>query len=102
MAAARVARAGGWSPDDHPDAHAHSSLIDDAPRLERPLMLIHGLADDNVVVAHTLRLSSALQRAAQCAPAVRHHPRRVDHRWCSGIAVVWLGTPTRLTRLLSV
>jgi dipeptidyl-peptidase-4 len=26
----------------------------------RPLMLIHGLADDNVVVAHTLRLSAAL------------------------------------------
>jgi len=26
----------------------------------RPLMLIHGLADDNVVVAHTLRMSSAL------------------------------------------
>ena len=26
----------------------------------RPLMLIHGLADDNVVVAHTLRLSGAL------------------------------------------
>jgi len=29
----------------------------------RPLMLIHGLADDNVVVAHTLRLSSALLAA---------------------------------------
>ena len=29
----------------------------------RPLMLIHGLADDNVVVAHTLRMSSALLAA---------------------------------------
>jgi dipeptidyl-peptidase-4 len=29
----------------------------------RPLMIIHGLADDNVVVAHTLRLSSALLAA---------------------------------------
>ncbi|MGO8891969.1 MAG: prolyl oligopeptidase family serine peptidase [Streptosporangiaceae bacterium] len=29
----------------------------------RPLMLIHGLADDNVVVAHTLRLSGALLAA---------------------------------------
>ena len=52
-------------PDDHPDAYTHNSLIDDAPRLERPLMLIHGLADDNVVVAHTLRLSSALLAAGR-------------------------------------
>ncbi|MFJ8308601.1 MULTISPECIES: prolyl oligopeptidase family serine peptidase [unclassified Streptomyces] len=29
----------------------------------RPLMVIHGMADDNVVVAHTLRLSSALLAA---------------------------------------
>ena len=52
-------------PDDHPDIYVHNSLIDDAPRLERPLMLIHGLADDNVVVAHTLRLSSALLAAGR-------------------------------------
>jgi dipeptidyl-peptidase-4 len=52
-------------PDDHPDAYARNSLIDDAPRLARPLMLIHGLADDNVVVAHTLRLSSALLAAGR-------------------------------------
>jgi dipeptidyl-peptidase 4 len=29
----------------------------------RPMLIIHGLADDNVVVAHTLRLSSALLAA---------------------------------------
>jgi len=52
-------------PDDHPDAYIYNSLIDDAPKLERPLMLIHGLADDNVVVAHTLRLSSALLAAGR-------------------------------------
>ena len=33
------------------------------PIAPRPLMLIHGLADDNVVVAHTLRLSAALLAA---------------------------------------
>ena len=33
------------------------------PTSPRPLMLIHGLADDNVVVAHTLRLSGALLEA---------------------------------------
>ena len=34
--------------------------MNDAHLLERPLLLIHGLADDNVVAAHTLQLSSAL------------------------------------------
>ena len=43
-----------------PDVYERSSLLADAPRLERPLLLVHGLADDNVVSAHTLRLSSAL------------------------------------------
>jgi len=47
-------------PDEDNEAYEHCSLLPDAPRLSRPLLLIHGLADDNVVVAHTLRLSSAL------------------------------------------
>jgi dipeptidyl-peptidase-4 len=42
-----------------------SSLLADAPRLTRPLLLIHGLADDNVVAAHTLRFSSALLAAGR-------------------------------------
>ena len=42
-----------------------SSLFGDAAKLERPLLLIHGLADDNVVAAHTLRLSSALLAAGR-------------------------------------
>jgi dipeptidyl-peptidase 4 len=52
-------------PDEHPEAYARSSITADpgthAP--VRPLMLVHGLADDNVVAAHTLRLSSALLAA---------------------------------------
>ncbi len=47
-------------PDDQPDHYARTNLINDAAKLSRPLLLIHGLADDNVVVAHTLQLSSAL------------------------------------------
>jgi dipeptidyl-peptidase-4 len=47
------------------DAYERSSLLADAPKLTRPLMLIHGLADDNVVAAHTLRLSSALLAAGR-------------------------------------
>ena len=36
-----------------------------APALRRPLLLIHGLADDNVVAAHTLQLSAALLAAGR-------------------------------------
>lgn len=42
-----------------------NSLIPLAPHLTRPLLLIHGLADDNVVAAHTLQLSSALLAAGR-------------------------------------
>jgi dipeptidyl-peptidase-4 len=40
-------------------------LIPLAPELVRPLLLVHGLADDNVVAAHTLQLSSALLAAGR-------------------------------------
>ncbi|MET7940886.1 prolyl oligopeptidase family serine peptidase [Streptomyces sp. NPDC005302] len=51
-------------------AYAGSSLVTDeglsAPaEPHRPLMIVHGLADDNVVAAHTLRLSSALLAAGR-------------------------------------
>jgi dipeptidyl-peptidase-4 len=55
------------TPQDEPEAYARGSIVGDAPNLERPLLLIHGLADDNVVAAHTLRLSAALVEAG------RHH-----------------------------
>lgn len=42
-----------------------NSLLPLAADLTRPLLLIHGLADDNVVAAHTLRLSSALLAAGR-------------------------------------
>ena len=53
--------------DPAKNAHRYdrASLLDDAPALSRPLLLIHGLADDNVVAAHTLRLSSALLAAGR-------------------------------------
>jgi dipeptidyl-peptidase-4 len=50
-------------PRDEPDVYARNSLIGDAASLTRPLLIIHGLADDNVVAAHSLRLSSALLAA---------------------------------------
>jgi dipeptidyl-peptidase 4 len=52
-------------PADRPEVYERNSLLADAAALRRPLMLIHGLADDNVVVAHSLRLSSALLAAGR-------------------------------------
>ncbi|GAA2967122.1 S9 family peptidase [Actinokineospora diospyrosa] len=52
-------------PDESPQTYTNNSLIDDAPKLDRPLLIIHGLADDNVVVAHAIRLSSALVAAGR-------------------------------------
>lgn len=49
--------------DDAP--YESTSLLNDADRLTRPLLVIHGLADDNVVAAHTLQLSSALLAAGK-------------------------------------
>jgi dipeptidyl-peptidase-4 len=52
-------------PDQFPERYEACSLVADAPRLTRPLLLMHGLADDNVYPAHTLRLSSALLAAGR-------------------------------------
>jgi dipeptidyl-peptidase-4 len=52
-------------PDEHPEAYERSSLLPLAGGLSRPLLLIHGLADDNVLAAHTLRLSTALLAAGK-------------------------------------
>ncbi|MBU6226571.1 MAG: prolyl oligopeptidase family serine peptidase [Acidobacteria bacterium] len=43
--------------------YGRTNLVAEAASLTRPLLLIHGLADDNVVAAHTLQLSSALLAA---------------------------------------
>nr|WSW70479.1 prolyl oligopeptidase family serine peptidase [Streptomyces sp. NBC_00995] len=52
-------------PDVLPENYTRNSLLDEAAALTRPLMLVHGLADDNVAVAHTLRLSAALLAAGR-------------------------------------
>lgn len=58
------------SPEEQPEVYAANSLVTedgltDPAEPVRPLMIVHGMADDNVVVAHSLRLSSALLAAGR-------------------------------------
>lgn len=57
-------------PEEQPEVYRRNSVIDGAGPVgaaapHRPMMVIHGMADDNVVVAHSLRLSSALLAAGR-------------------------------------
>lgn len=52
-------------PDEHPEHYASCDLVNEAPHLSRPLLLVQGLADDNVFPVHALRLSSALLAAGR-------------------------------------
>jgi dipeptidyl-peptidase-4 len=58
-------------PADSADIYAHTSLLESAAEPvtasdpARPMLLIHGMVDDNVVAAHTLRLSAALLGAGR-------------------------------------
>lgn len=47
-------------PQEKATSYEHNSLIAGAGDLSRALLIVHGLADDNVFFAHSLRLSSAL------------------------------------------
>lgn len=70
-------------PAREPEAYERSSLLPLAPGLCRPLLLVHGLADDNVYAAHTLALSSRLLQAGRehsvlPLPGVTHVAGRED------------------------
>ena len=52
-------------PAEHPDAYDRASLLPLAADLTRPLMLVHGLVDDNVHPRHSLRLSQELAAAGR-------------------------------------
>lgn len=58
-------------------AYDEASLLPLAKNLSRPLLLVHGTADDNVYYRHTLKLSNALFRAgkdfeALALPGITH------------------------------
>ncbi|MEV0089328.1 prolyl oligopeptidase family serine peptidase [Saccharopolyspora sp. NPDC050642] len=52
-------------PNEVPKAYVENSLLADAGNLERPMLIVHGTVDDNVILAHALRLSAALTASAR-------------------------------------
>lgn len=52
-------------PPEGEKAYEVSSLLTYVPKAKRPLLLMHGTADDNVYFLHTLKLSDAMFRAGK-------------------------------------
>ena len=70
-------------PQDNPEAYRASDVLTDADDLRRPLLLIHGTADDNVYFLHSLKLADRLMRKGrpfELLPLVgfTHSPRDPD------------------------
>jgi dipeptidyl-peptidase 4 len=76
-------------PRDNKAGYGAANVLTYAGRLDRPLMIVHGLADDNVVFDHTTKLITALQRQARpfeimVYPGEKHRlgPKAVNmHYW---------------------
>ena len=52
-------------PSANPEGYRKASVLTYASELVRPLLLIHGLTDDNVYAVHTFKLADALYRAGR-------------------------------------
>ena len=50
------------NPEEHPQVYAQNSVLSHLDKPQRPLLLVHGTADDNVYFFHTLKLADALFR----------------------------------------
>jgi dipeptidyl-peptidase-4 len=53
------------TPEDNAKGYDESSLLGYAPKLEGPLLVIHGTNDDNVYFVHSLKLADALFKAGK-------------------------------------
>ncbi len=52
-------------PQENATGYEASSVLTYAPQLSRPLLIIHGTADDNVYFLHSVKMSDALFRAGK-------------------------------------
>ncbi|HKD24004.1 MAG TPA: S9 family peptidase, partial [Rhizomicrobium sp.] len=53
------------TPQENVDGYRKSSVLTYADKLERPLLIVHGVTDDNVYFQNTMQLSLALLRAGK-------------------------------------
>ncbi|PTB84582.1 S9 family peptidase, partial [Pseudidiomarina aestuarii] len=51
------------TPKDNPEGYQQASVLTYAEQLRKPLLIYHGMADDNVLYTHTAKLTYALQQA---------------------------------------
>jgi dipeptidyl-peptidase-4 len=58
------------TPQANPDGYKLGNAMTYAAKLERPLLVIHGITDDNVHFAHTLALIEALYVAGKRAEVI--------------------------------
>jgi dipeptidyl-peptidase-4 len=58
------------TPQQNPEGYQATSALTHAAKLERPLLIIHGVTDDNVHYAHTLALVEALYVAGKRAEVI--------------------------------
>ncbi|OYT72529.1 MAG: hypothetical protein CFK52_04855 [Chloracidobacterium sp. CP2_5A] len=83
-------------PQDNPEGYERSSVVSAAERLRGPLLLIHGLMDDNVHPRNSVQLIDALQKADRpfeflAYPQSRHGvvtPYRVKHLYGRMLAFI--------------
>jgi len=73
------------TPQENPDGYRASSVLTEAARLDRPLLLVHGMSDENVHFRHTARLLNVLNPAHRrydllLFPDERHLPRGQNDR----------------------
>ncbi len=76
-------------PAANPDGYAASSVLPRVAAIQAPLLLIHGMADDNVLFTHTTSLMAALQEAGiqfqlMAYPGAKHalqEPAVAIHRY---------------------
>ena len=81
-------------PQENPAGYAKSAALADAVGINVPLLLVHGMADDNVLFDHSLKLVKVLQDAGvpfemMAYPGSRHalHERSVAiHRYNAALA----------------